>query len=382
MNELAEYQASALAKISTENLRAARITVSCSPEVQSLFDQAATENWSTEQLTRALNETLPDYMLDHEAVPEVAHYLAQEFALRDKTHTLLVSAETGQVVGQIPPDAIYQPGPVERENLDQQGEQLAGSKFAIPLARIKPEVEAAIIQSQVTRGQEQRVVKVLRERARSTELQTQDGDPRLLVSTRSGRVKLADRLRADLPELLIDGPGVVGEFMRQCDVRPPGDVPDDFHRVRITAHASMPLADMLSINLQHDPYTALKERVRSQWARNLARQVALLAYCQLPQESLTVAEAPEGFLICEPDVTMALQEKGRSSLAVETTPSCVLLTPCLYLGVDTYVCEGIERSGRWEVAAGFDVELHVNLKAVKSLKFTDVPVSGLSVEVV
>jgi hypothetical protein len=288
---------------------------------------------------------------------------------------MLVSAETGQVVGQIPPDAIYQPETmVEREFTD---------RLAVPGVRIKPAVEAAIIQAQVAKGQETRVLQILRERAKSTELQAQDGDPRLLVATRSGRVKLADRLRQELPDLLLDGPGSIGEFTRHFDIRLPGDVPAEAHQLRITAHASIPLADMLSINLQHDPYTALRERVRAQWARSIARQVALLTWCQLSERELSLQDAPPaGLLICDPDTAIALP--GRNCLAVDNVPSVLLTDHGLYLGIEPegYVCEAIERHGHWEVAAGFDLTLHVNLATVQALRFTDVPVSGLSVEVV
>lgn len=373
MNELTEYQASALAKISTETLRAARITVSYSPEIQSLFDQAATDGWSTEMLTRALTESLPDYMLDQEGIPEVAHYLAQEFALRDKTQTMLVSAETGQVVGQVPPDSIYQPDPVEREFTN---------RLAVPLARIKPEVEAALIQAHVTKGQESRVLQVLQGRARSTELQIQDGDPRLLVATRNGRAKLTDRLRQELPDLLLEGAGAIGEFTRHFDIRLPADIPEEAHQLRITAHASVSLVDMLTINLRHDLYTALRERIRAQWARNIARQVAILTW-QMPEQELSLKDAPDqGLLICDPDVAAALP--GRVCLAVVGASSVLLTSPGLYLGIepDGYVCEAIERNSQWEIAAGFDLTLHVDLATVRAIRFTDVPASGVSVEVV
>lgn len=373
MSALTNHRQSSLVKINTETLRAARITVSCSPEVQGLFDQAVTEEWDTQTLADVLTEALPEYMLDHTGIAEAAQYLAEEFTLRDKNQTLLVSAETGLAVGQVPPDTLYQPDAVEREFTD---------KLAVPLKRLKPEVEAAIIQAQFNRGHEEKIVQALSKRAISTELQAQTGDPRLQVATYQGRKKLAARMRLELPELLTGGSGMVRDFLNCCVIGLPEEAPGLAHQLRITAHAAVPLTDMLSLNLQHDPYTALKERVRNQWARNIARQVALFAYCQLTELVKSIRdELPEGLLICDPDTAIAIP--SRPSLAVEGVPAVIISKgPFLGIAPDAYVLESIERQGRWEIAAGFDVALNLDLEAIQALHFTDVPISGLTVEVV
>jgi hypothetical protein len=330
-------------------------------------------------LSQQLLETLPEFLLEQEGLPTVARFLAEEFSQRDKTKTMIVSAETGFAVAEVPQDAFYQPPPVAREGTDQ---------LVTPAPRLRPEIESAIVQANFNRGHESSVTKALQERGPVTELMKQEGDPRTLVATYKGRKQLADRLRSELPQLLLEQiPGRLGEFLKLCQIDTDGsgcpavqDTPG--HELRIIAHASVPITDQLSLNLQHDPYTALKERVRAQWVRNIARQVASFSYCQQSVQEVTLEdEFPDALLICDPDTSMALPHL--LTLPVEESPAVMLFDgPYLRIHQESYVCESLERRGRWEVAAGFDLTLYLDLGVSKAFRFRDVPVSGLTVEVV
>lgn len=376
MNDLVELGSTALVNIGTATLRAARIAISASEELRAVFDRAATEGWGAEMLCSALQESLPEYLIDQDGIPEVAKYLAREFVLRDKTQTLLVSAETGIAVGQVSPSDFYQPPPVERE---------FSSNLATPALRIRPEIESAIVQGNFNRARETQIMATLTKKVRSTELQLQAGDARLLVATLKGRKTLTELLRQELPELLQNGPGMLGQFLGMCRIGRPEEMDngsENGHLLRITAHSVVPTLDMLSLNFQHDHYTALKERVRSQWVRGLARQVASLAYFQGPVSHIKLADIlPDGLLICDPNTAMALP--GRQCLPVDDSLIAVMFDgPKLGIEPDSYVCESIERHGKWEVAAGFDVLLHLDPASVRAFKLLDTPLSGLSVEVV
>lgn len=379
MNDLAELRPTSLVNVSTATLRAARIAVSASEELKAVFDRAATEEWDVTMLRSALQESLPEYLIEQDGISEVADYLAREFFARDKSQTLLVSAETGLAVGQISPSDLYQPPPVEREFSD---------KLATPAMRLRPEVESALVQGAFNREQDAKTLSALSERVKSTELQRQEGDSRLLVATRKGRKSLMERLRQELPELLQSGPGMVGQFLGMCMIGRPEDIAKDAgdvegHVLRITAHSVVPTLDTRALSFQHDHYTALKERVRAQWARGLARQVASLAYFQGPVVDIRVSDnaLPDGLLICDPDTAMA--HPNRPCLPVENSMAAVLFDgPYLGINPESYVCESIERHGRWEVAAGFDVSLHLDSGGVRAFRFLDVPVSGVTVEVV
>jgi hypothetical protein len=351
-------------------LRAARSAIASVTELQDIFQLATREGWGVGQLHTALIEGLSGCLRDGDQhVSAVAYFLAVEHLQRDPDKTLLVSAETGKAIAQLPSEAFYVPPPAAREGTDELVPQEP---------RLRPEIESAIVQAQFDVEQDKKTLETLSLRARATELVKDEGDRRLLFATKAGRRKLKDQLQEELSLILQDGHGQIAEFIRLCRFEPGAGYQVDGHSLRIQAHVMMPIVDSLAGNLRHDYYSVLKSSIRAQWVRVLAGQVASFAHASFPVLGTPVGE---GFLICDADTHIHIQPRG--SLPVDNAPT-VLVTRGPYLKIDpgSYVCEAIERYGHWEVAAGLEVELHLPLEGLTPYIIPGVPMSGLHVEVI
>jgi len=353
-----------------ESLVRARRSIHMSIELQRLFDVAADEGWDVERLAAALEEGASQTQ-GTEIDSEAARYLAEEFAARDKQQTLLVSAETGLAVAQVPPDALCRPDPVAREGTDT---------LAQPLMKIRPEVEATIIQHHHRRSQDERLTTKLQARSRSSELQKAEGDARFRIATRHGRENLAQQLLGELPTLLKDHSGASGRLLRLCRLNEP--VPSSHSLtldLTLFSHASVVVADALANNLRHDAFGSARGRIRAGWTRSLAKAIATLAHLWCSKIHLTSRElGPRGLLLAEPNVA-AMGFRAGTLFTVEA-PS-VLLNGDVYLTLRSdYRLDAYESQARWNLDASVDVCLHLDGEDVSPLIFTDVAESGVSVE--
>jgi len=349
----------------------ARHAIHSSLELQRLFNDAVTEGWDLEQLSSAIEAGMLSF-LGKPIGAETARYLAEEFEARDKTQTLLVSAQTGLAVAQVPPDALYQPDPVGREGT---------SELATPLLRLKPEVEAAIVRHHHLRDEEALLVEKLQVRARSSELQRAEGDARLRISTRGGRKSLAGQLFGELPTLLTDHRGACGRLLRHCRLDEP--VPSSHSLtfdMTLLAHASVVVADGLANNFRHDAYGSARGRIRAGWTRSLAKAIARVAHLWCPAVQVgTHAEVGPGLLIAEPNV-LAMVSHAATVFAADAPT--VRFNGCLYLTFRSdYRLDAYESEARWNLDASIDVCLHLDPLALHPLIFADVVESGASVEV-
>jgi hypothetical protein len=352
------------------DLLLARRAIHVSPDLQRLFDDAVTEGWDVERLAGALEDGLFRFV-GQEVGAETARYLAEEFEARDKTQTLLVSAETGLAVAQIPQDALYQPGPVPREGTD---------KLATPSMRLKPEIEAAIIQHHHVRGVEDGLIGKLQVRVRSSELQRTEGDARLRIATRTGRKGIAAQLFEELPTLLQDHRGSLGRLLSLCHVNEP--VPGS-HSVTLElslfTHASLLVADGLATNFRYDAYGLTRERIRGGWTRSLARAIARSAHRNPPAHVGSHTDLGEGLLIAEPDVIRAVRHANK--LLAPDSPAAILRgSVYLTLGLD-HQLNAYEAEARWNVDAWIGVCLHLDPESLEPIVFTDVIESSVLVEV-
>ena len=353
------------------DLLLARRAIHASPELQQLFDAAAVEGWDVERLASALDEGLRR-VLGTSIGAATTLFLAEEFEARDKQQTLLVSADTGLAVAQVPPDALYQPDPVAREGTDQ---------LAIPLMRLKPEVEAAIVQHHYRRAEDRGLTAQLQQRARSSELQKAEGDARFRIATRSGRTSLAERLRSDLPTLLQDHRGPCGSLLRLCRLNEP--VPSSHSLIldwTLFSHASVGVVDGLANNLRHDAYGSARGRVRAGWTRSLAKIIAAVAHLRCAIVPVgTRGELGPGLLLAEPNV-IAMGLRADTLFTVEAP--AVLLNGDVYLTLRSdYQLDAYESQARWNLDASVDVCLHLDGGSLTPLIFTDVVESGVTVEV-
>jgi hypothetical protein len=354
-----------------EDLLRARHAIHASVELQKIFERAETQQWGTERLASELAERLAAHgtVID----PSICRYLADEFAARDKGATLLVSAETGLAVAQVPEDAIYVPALVAREGTDE---------LAVPLPRLKPEIEAAIIQHRNTVAEEPLVIAKLQDRARSTELLRAEGDRRLQISTRSGRKKLSDRLQDELPEILADHRGAVGRLFERCRVN---ETPPKECEIRIPltlrGHSSILVVDSLAMNFRYDVSRAAREKIRFGWAVRLARELSTIAHRTKNPRLVTSGEAlPSGLLIGTPDLAAA----GYPEVLPLIDQHAVVVAGLVYLEVqdECFDFEAYETEARWCVDASVTLNLCLSARSLHPLVFKDLSESGLVVEVV
>jgi predicted RNase H-like HicB family nuclease len=356
----------------TADLLKARYAILSSVELQRLFGDAVEQGWGIERLIQAMQEAL-ERVLEEQVGEDVARYLAEEFLARDKDKTLLVSADTGIAVAQVPPDTLYQPDPVPREGSD---------KLAQPLPRLKPEVEAAIVQHHHSRGADARVTKALEVRARSSELQRQEGDRRFRISTRAGRKGLAEQLLQELPTLLSDHSGACGRLLSLCHVDEP--IPTQCRHsfaVTLATHTSLLVADGLSNNFRHDWYRAVREQIRAGWTRELGNAVAEQAHRARSAASVGLGWQDDsgGFLIAAPEVTQVVRH--RNTLWV-TCGRAVMLYGNLYLTLGGTVFDHYEGDARWNVDASVAVMVHFDPEQLHPLVFEDAASPGWLAELV
>jgi hypothetical protein len=351
----------------------ARVAIHASITLQKLFEQSDSEQWETERLASALSTGFAS--LELEVEPGVCRYLAEEHRSRNKELTLLVSAHTGLPVAQVPEDAIYVPEPVAREGTDA---------LATPLPRLRPEIETAIVLRTNERAADPVLLTQLAARTHSTVLQRTEGDLRFRIATRSGRKRLAERLREELPELLRDHHGSIGRLFARC--RLTGPIPEE-HAIRfpvtLRGHAALLVADALAMNYRHDSYRSAREKIRAGWGRALAKAVATIAHQTSPR-AVTLEDPllPEGLLIGSPD--LASMARQLNVVAVPGVSETVL-SGNLFLIVneddDAYRLDTYETESRWCLDASVTVTLYLDTRSVHPLLFTDLVESGLVVEV-
>jgi hypothetical protein len=366
-----------LAKPQSESLLAARSAILVAPELQSLFEQARAEGWSTAQLADRLCTRLPEYLLEQDSLRlwEVALYLADEFTQLGG-NMLLISSETGKAIAKVSPDDIYVPAPVSRET----------GGLAQPLPRLRPDLEGMLVDWVFTKGREAKLVADLAKRVPQTEYLSEVGDPKLLRATRGGRAQIVARLQDGLPELLQECTGTNKEFLSAFlfATEPP---PDMIPSSRYIGYAKVitTVADPMTFNLKHDPFTTLRNQITGQWVRDIGRSVSCLAYGTGPVLDASVLDTlPNGFWIAEPTTAMALREKrvlaipGAPTVMVHTwmPPSVVLIHP------ESFKCASREFLDRWEVAASFEYTLFLNLNALSAYDLKDVPAHEARAEVV
>jgi hypothetical protein len=376
-----DVSVSTLAKPVPLTLMAARTAIRVSPELQAIFDTAHFEGWGAADLAERLLSKLPDFLVDPVDLRETCQYLADEFTQLGN-HTLLISTETGKAIARIAEEDLYFPAPVSRENGIQ----------ARPLPRLRPDLEAALVQWTFDRARDRQTVQALAVRTPSSALLAQEGDPRLLLVTRDGRKYIVDRLREALPTLLQSVSGVGGELLKLCKFCTPEEVPealDPSAPVVGRARVLMPVADPKTFNLRHDPLTSMRAKVGMQWARDIARTITGLTCNLSPYQAAEVDDLlPTRLWIANSDVTVALASAGKRVFPVDAASPTLVhqwqRSPIAYICIrpEAYECRSREFLDRWEVVAAFEFTIAIEPQAFTAYHFRNIAQSGLSVEVV
>lgn len=363
-----------------ELLIGARQLVQQVPEIQEVFRRSREEQWNVEQLALNIEEPLQGRLEtdDPQEVVQVARYLADEYHQMGDT-MLLISRETGKAIGRITDEDVWQPAPVPRED----------GTMAVPLPRLRPEVEAFLVMWQFEKGREHRLTSELAPTLNPTELLKQEGDPRLLPVTRGGRNQLVDRLRDLLPKLLLMTSGSVAQFLTHFEVRgtdPTGTPYEPLLRCTAVAKTVTGIQDPKAMNLRYNRLGGLCGAVANSWGREVARTLAVAAKAHYtptpkPYTDLT-AEEQKGtrMWVGDPDTLDALARrvfKSRESmLAVPHSPTIGLRgkVGAIVINDGSYECQGRELFDRWEVAAKFEYTLWVDWAEVRAFDLADVPI--------
>ena len=366
-----------LAKPSAVSLLEARQHVQRSPEIALAFGQALADGWSADELADTLTFLLQqDMEEDVEAVWQTALYLSDEF-IQMGGSMMAVSTETGQAITRIPEEAIYQPALVPRE----------GGGMAVPLPRIDPKLEGAIVQHEHEKGREAATTAAILEHLPQSDLLRQEGDNRLLVTTRAGRKQIVGRLRDALPTLLPDNcSGSSQQFFSLFEFK--DELPVNLRLIdgEAVARIQTPVQDARTMNLRHDPYNASLARIAAQWAREMARMLAVTAHSVLKVQTASVEEAqraptwPSGYTYWVSDPNTA-RELMTSGLVVPDAPTVLLRGPLgvIVLDSESFVCEGRERLDKWDIGATVKFTLCIDWEKVLAFQLSDIPISGVSI---
>lgn len=382
-----------LARPSPGPLISARHNIQRSPEAQALFQQAREEKWPAERLAEKLTPVLQGRVESQVPgdIEQAAHYLADEY-LQIGDALLLISTETGQALAKITEDDIWVPPPVPRQD----------GSMAQPLPRLRPELEGFLVEWVFNTGREAALTAALARRLPQSDLQRAEGDRRLLPVTRNGRKHIVEQIREALPTLIPDQcQGLTRQFFDHFEFRendPEGLNP--LLRCTALARSVVPIADPKGFNLRHDHFTSVAARISSQWAREIARTLSIavhrhydpppVSYKALgrsldivgslihPAVSLDfwVADANtvEAFYKAKPGIT-AFPVEGALPTGLSGRVGAIVINKA------SYTCGGREYVDRWEVAATVEYTLWLDWEMLRALAVEDVPVSGLSVEV-
>lgn len=366
-------------------LRQARVVIQNTPAVQAIFTQARTEGWDATRLAEAVSEAFEPYFPgNHPEVTEAATFLADEF-LQLGDAILVISAETGRPIARITDADIYQPAEVPRES----------GNMVSPGPRLRPELESFVTQWVFDRASEAKISVELSARLPQTQLLREDGDRRVLFSTRAGRQTIGVQIRDLLPKIL---PVYCGGTPRSLfNFLSIGKPPSDFKGVSLGTcpnygNASFPLVDGRARNARHDPLAASLATTATGWARGVALHL-LLAAKDHPITEMTLDEVKKitkavQLWVSSANISIALQRLDPSAAVLPLGSGDDIVLgfdkPFGYLDIDEAGYESRTREvfGRWEVVSSFTSTLWVDWSKVRILALRQVPATGSSLEVV
>lgn len=372
-------------------LRVARAIIQRTPSLRATFEAARKDGWTSDFLTAQLQVELGPYF--GEPVPEdpanieaVARYLADEY-MQLGDAILLVSSETGRAIARLRDEDFYQPAPVPRE----------GGGLATPGLRVRPEIEAAVVQWQFDRAHEDRAQSAMLAKLPQTALLRAQGDRRALFATRQGRKVLTAEIGAHLPSLLPDqckgATKTLFNYLRIVNEAPADPAYTCLGEVTNHATATYPLSDKKAKNLRHDVWSSILATTASGWARSVAHFVLGFAKDQKAEDvTISALQLRRGvnFWVCSPNVVVALNlihpEWSAEFLPVGTGDDFALgfSEPCGFVVIDesSYDIKDREVFDRWEVATSFRAKVWVDWSRVAGFVIHNVPPTGLAVEVV
>lgn len=374
-----EPKVESLAKPSVDWLLQGRAEIQRDEELKKLFLEDRSDEWKASMVASRLAGLWGGNIAD---ASQVAEYLVDERRqLGDGIY--LVSSETGRVIAQLTEEDIYQPEPVPRTT----------GELAVPLPRIDPGTEALIVTYQSEKGREERILSALAARANQTDLQREDGDSRLWVATRAGRVRIAQSLSENHPKRLLErAGGSAGAFLSHFDMTttPPEGIVGV--AVYLNATSTLQVNDPLTTNLSYDRLGSLRGVFAQGWVRELAKQLSLHANVSMsgrPPVIISDGASPVirscEIWVMDPEVMLAFmkQDPKAGSMYIPANGAYTigfsgkigtLVVP------DKFDLSSHEVHGRWEVSGGLDVTVYIPDWSI--ITVADVRGVGLHAEVV
>lgn len=308
---------------------------------------------------------------------EAATYLADEYLqLGEGIH--IVSTETGKITATLSESDIYQPAPVPRES----------GGLAVPLPRIRPDLEGLLTTWSFERGREEQLTEALALRANQTDLLREEGDPRLRIATRSGRSEIVREIAEDTPRSLLErAGGSAAAFLRHFEIRTaapdPSEGLEEVHGVA-SAQSRMGIQDPLTTNLHHNRQGILRGVFAQAWAREMARRLSVEAHQRgsvppVPSDQIGLSDfSGTDMWVVSPDALQLVRElsekqvtlmpvEGAYPLGLSNRRVGVLVLP------ESFSAESRELFNRWETAAILEFSLWVDWSAIRVLRISDVP---------
>lgn len=341
----------------------ARSNVQNDPGLQALFRQFKAEGWPKERLVDFVTTKLHSVWPEGDP-SEASQFLVDEYdQLGEGIH--LVSTETGRVAVVLSEDDIYDPPPVPRED----------GSMAQPLARIRPEIESAIVTWSHDQGREAQILKTLAERGHQTALLREMGDPRLLVATRRGRQHIVNSFGRLDPRTLLEAAGGTSAAFLRCFTlveAAPEDASGVYLTGKVEARSRMGVQDPTTINLHHNRPAVMAAALVQGWVREIAKVVSGAASSRLVAETLSLDRAtrlPSGLWVAPPDFVRPFRRinPNITVLPVEGAAPITIEGKIGYLKVPPeFKAKNFEAFDRWEALTLLDFEMWLDLKAIKA----------------
>ncbi len=349
-------------------LSALRVLVQADSELGDLFVRFRKESlgvdWLRDMLaTRAVSHLNATF----DEVFDACQYLADEYHQLEEGY-FIVSSETGRVVLVVTEDDLYDPGLQARHS----------GEMAQALKRLRPHLETAFVLHGHEQAREQQVVAALVERAQQTALLREEGDSRLRIATRRGRVGIAQDLAGDdARALLRRSSGTTGMFLRHFELVEHIAAPD--LEGTATFRSTMSVQDGLAANVSYNRLGTLRGAAPQGWIRDVARQLCAAAHRMSAVMPIQVDDldvellATEELWVVDPDVyTLICKWKGHAVPVEGVSPIGFSgKVGCLQVPREFSVATH-ESGGQWEVTANLPYSLSVDFTKVRVL-----PVIGI-----
>jgi len=376
-----EVSVTSKAEPRSENLVQARAYLQSDPELKRIREQfikeGASKEWLTDAMAVRLGGLWDDTSTPFSEILETATYLADE-ADQLGEGIFLASTETGKIQIVLDEDDIYQPAPVPRE----------GGGMAVPLKRIRPDLESAIVCHIHEQAREERILQRLREKLPQTRLIVDGEDSRLRIATRRGRSAIVESVSKLAPKTLLEAAGgTAGTFLKSLDIvtedRPPDPACwDDLGDDVAVARSKLGIQDPTTFNLSYNREAVLRGTIPQEWARKMARRLADAVHksrppiVATPADELSLDDLHEiWFWLLPPD---AIGPFKRIDPRIQAMPvegiQPVGIVSGNVLGVlvvaESFGAASKELFARWETEAHLEYKLYVNQNAVFPLRVT------------